>query len=593
MNDQVEEVKQKTDIVSLIGDYITLKKAGRNYKANCPFHGEKTPSFMVSPELQIYKCFGCGVSGDCYSFLQSYEGMEFPEALKFLADKAGVKLVSLRPDQTSQKEHFYALNSLVTRFYNYVLLNHQAGKKALSYLTEERGLKMDTIKKFDIGFAPYASATIINFLTKKKKYPPKDLVSAGLVYQKSGMYIDRFAGRVIFPLYDHRGNAIGFAGRVLPGEEKKDVGKYINTPDTEVYHKSKVLYGFNLSKGDIKEAKEAVVVEGELDLISSWQAGIKNVVAIKGSALTSEQVDLLGRFTPKIVLALDSDIAGDMAARRGISTAYEKGLEIKVAKLTGFKDPDEAARKNPQGLKKAIDEAEEVWDFFINSAFNKYNSKTGEGSSRISKEITPILASITDRIVQAHYIALVAQKLAVPVSAVEEQVNRTNAGLGKMETRESTKPQVKETKTRRQLLEERLMSLAFQTDPKILLEDDLEKIFSIHLTKRLLEEYQKFSRSGKGFSASDFSRYLPKELFSSFSEMMMVDSAYLTDDPVKLSKEISLIKKEIAILSTKDELTSLAGEMKKMELKNEKDSLKKTEEEFSSLSDKLSELEES
>jgi DNA primase len=398
---------------------------------------------------------------------------------------------------------------------------------------------------------------------------------------------------VIFPLFDHRGNVIGFAGRVLPGEERDDVGKYINSPDTFVYHKSKVLYGLNLSIGDIKEKKEAVIVEGELDLISSWQVGVKNVVAIKGSALTPEQIGLLNRFTSKIILALDADIAGDMAVRRGITTAYDKGLEIKVAKLTGYKDPDEAARKNPEGLKNAIAKAEGIWDFFVNSVFNKYKAASGEGSEKISKEIVPILSSISDKIVQAHYIAVVAQRLGVPTQAVEEQVGKTQASLGKGHEEEKTKDTPQEEKSRRQLLEERFLSLAFQNDPKILLDKESKDLFSIYLTKRIFEEFVNFSKSGKEFSTSVFSQVLPKELFSAFSEMILDETGYLKEDVDKLKKELALIKKEIAILDTKEKLSLLASKMGKLEQGDEKEELKKSQQEFSLLSEKLSELEES
>ena len=291
MNDQVAEVKAKTDIVSIISERIELKKAGRNYKANCPFHGEKTASFMVSPELQIFKCFGCSEAGDVFSFLEKFEGMEFPEALKYLADRAGVKLTRGTFGDSTEKEQLIEINTQTLKFYNYMLTNQPVGKRALDYLLKDRGLKMEIIKEFQLGYSPENSYPLSNFLIGKKKFSPKMIEMAGIGLPSGQNIYDRFNGRVIFPLFDHRGNPIGFAGRVLPWD-KRDTGKYINSPETPLYHKSSVLFGLNLTRPLIKKKKVAIVVEGELDLISSYQAGIKNVVAIKGSALTEDQVRL-------------------------------------------------------------------------------------------------------------------------------------------------------------------------------------------------------------------------------------------------------------------------------------------------------------
>ena len=306
-SNQIEEVKNKTDIVSLISEYIEVKKAGRNYKANCPFHGEKTPSFMITPELQMYKCFGCGKSGDVFTFLEEHEGMEFSEALKYLAEKAGVTLTLIKNEETSEREKIIEINKSVLSFYNYALNGHVQGKKILDYLTKDRGLDLETIKKFKIGYSPESFEALSKFLIEKKKYKLNDLLKTGNLV---GRGVDRFRGRVIFPLFDHRDNAIGFAGRILPWQ-KQDMAKYINSPDTPAYHKSKVLYGMNITKSEIRESGYAVIVEGELDMISSYQAGIRNVVAIKGSALTEDQIRLIGRFAQKIVLCLDSDFAGN------------------------------------------------------------------------------------------------------------------------------------------------------------------------------------------------------------------------------------------------------------------------------------------
>src|SRR6266404_4981814 len=264
---QIEEIKSKVDIVNIIGEHVKLTKAGTNYRGLCPFHNEKSPSFMVSEELQIYKCFGCGEGGDVFTFLEKYEGMEFPEALKYLAEIAGVKLVSSAPVDNS-KEILYEINNLAAKFYNYLLVSHSIGKVALNYLKEERKINDDSIKTFNIGFAPLNKNVLTDFLVNKKKFKLKDIEKAGLILVKNNVY-ERFNGRIIFPISDHRGNVIAFAGRQLPPGNPRS-GKYINSPETPIYHKSNSLYGLNLTKDFIKKSGFAVVVEGEVDLISSF-----------------------------------------------------------------------------------------------------------------------------------------------------------------------------------------------------------------------------------------------------------------------------------------------------------------------------------
>lgn len=591
MADQVEEVKQKTDIVSLISEYLPLKKAGRNYKALCPFHSEKTPSFMVSPELQMYKCFGCGIAGDAFTFLESYEGMEFGEALRFLAERAGVKLERFRPGEIGEKERLYQINSWVGKFYHYILLNHPIAKRALDYLIRERGLKKETIETFYLGFAPGVPDALKRFLVDKKKVHPRDLERLGLGFFKDGRFLDKFSGRIIFPLFDHRGNIAGFAGRVLPGA-REDIAKYINSPETPIYHKSNLLYGLNLTKQDIKKKDEVIVTEGELDTISSWQVGVRNVVAIKGTALTEEQVRLLSRFSKKAVLALDTDLAGDIAARRGITLAQEAGLDVRVARFGEYKDPDEAARGNPEAYKKFLETSVNVWDFIVDSVFSRHDATSGEGKAEISREIVPILAGIPDKIVQAHYLEIVAKKLGVPREAVSAEVEEATEKEEKdKEAKEVVTPK-KVEKGRRQLLEERLLTLAFQSDPKILLEKEVAILIITPLTKRLVEEYQAFTKTHISFSPSEFAEGLPKELLEGFAEVALKDTEGLTENPEAFAKELALVKKELKILEIRRKLEETGFKIRQFEEEGEAKKLVKAQEEHSKLSKLLSELEE-
>jgi DNA primase len=576
---QVEEVKAKTDIVALIGEYIPVKKAGRNYKALCPFHGEKTPSFMVSPELQIFKCFGCSESGDAFAFLEKYEGMDFGEALRFLAQKAGVRLTGYRPGEASEKEKLLSINSLAGKFYQYFLLNHPVGKSALQYLLKDRGLKLATIKEFQLGFSPDNPIALKRFLVEKKKFDPRDIERVGIAYPKGNFLVDRFRGRVIFPLFDHRGNLVGFAGRLLPSAKNQDLAKYINTPETPLYHKGNLLYGLNLTKEAVKAKKTAILVEGELDALSSWQAGVKNVVALKGSALTEDQVRLISRFGKKIILALDADFAGDEAARRGVAIANDQGLEVKVAKLGKYKDPDEAARADPNDYKNLLIKSVGAWDFLLDLVFSRFDPKTGEGKAKISREVSPILASISDRIVLAHYLELVAKRLEVPQEAVSEQVAK--ASLKKEEKVNLPTLAQPETKNRRQLLEERLLSLAFQSDPSFLAKKAVSTLVATPLAKRILEEYLLFAKKTKKFSPTTFSEALPKELLAGFAEMVLKMEGDFDEDPESWNKEIKIVKAELQILSLKEKLKKLSSEIES----------KKAKQKFNRLTEKLHDLE--
>lgn len=456
--DQVEEVKSKTDIVEIIQERTPLKKAGRNYKGLCPFHGEKTPSFMVNPELQIYKCFGCGEGGDVFTFLQKTEGLEFGEVLQMLAARVGVTLTSYKPSHVEeQKDKLLKINALAADYYHYLLTSHKLGEQALKYF-ESRGITKEAIEKFKLGYAPAGWDYLRQFLVDKKKFSLLDMQLAGLAIENKNY--DRFRDRVMFPLNNYRGQTVGFAGRVMPGADEKSGGKYVNTPETEIYHKSELLYGLDLTRADIKQAKFAVIVEGEIDMIASWQAEIKNVVAIKGSALTARQVELLHRLVDTIVLALDTDLAGDAASRRGIEIAEKAGLIIKVAVITGAKDPGELATAAPEKWKEFIESAIPIYDFYLNSAVERYGLEA-DGKKKISRELLPIWSTIDDEIVKAHYIQKLADTLGVAETDVRTQMAKTNSNL---KSQISNAPVVEELKSKRELLEEYVVGLCLRTD---------------------------------------------------------------------------------------------------------------------------------
>ena len=527
----------------------------------------------------------CGEAGDVYSFLEQYEGMEFAESLKYLADRAGVKLKAFKGSQTSEKERIIEVNAQAIRFYSYLLLSHEVGKRALDYLLKERGLKRSTIEEFGLGYSPENPEYIKKFLINKKKFSPEILEKAGITFSRGSNLYDRFSGRIIFPLLDHRGNPIGFSGRVLPWD-KRETGKYINSPETPAYHKSSVLYALNITRPFIKKKGVAIIVEGELDAISSYQAGIKNIVAIKGSALTEEQVRLLSRFAPKFILALDTDLAGDAAARRGIMVASNAGVEVKVAEMAGAKDPDEAARGDLDGYKSSLINSVSIWDFFIDSSIKRYDVETGVGKGKISKEVIPVISGIEDKIVQAHYVGVISQKLGIPEDAVREQIQKfTKDPTGIEEKVEEPK-----IKDRRDLLEERFLSLAFQSDPKVILTRGFLSLISEPRNLRIVEEYKKNFSTKKTFDLFKFSKSLPPELFDGFTQLVLREAWEEEPDPDKIKKELDLVGKELKILSVKEKLVSLTVRIKILEEKGDKKELFQAQEKFNKLASLLSKV---
>ncbi len=582
MADQIDEIKNKVDIVEVIGEYVSLKKAGRNFKGLCPFHSEKTPSFMVSPELSIFKCFGCGEAGDVISFLEKYEGMDFYEALKVLADRVGVKLKPLSGAHRGEKEEVQEINELAARFYHFLFLKHQLGEEGREYIFNQRGVEPETARVFKIGVSP--SESVLSRFLSKKGFSSELMMKSGLVIKGGSGLVDRFRERIIFPIEDPRGRIIALAGRILPKYARENVGKYINSPETATYHKSDSLYGLSVTKGDIKRVHEAIVVEGEIDLISSWQAGIRNIVAIKGTSLTEGQMRILSRFTSNVTFAMDSDFAGDSAAMRGISEAQERGLSLKVARMGKYKDPDEFARSDPEGLLERLTRAQGVWDFLIGVSFRRHEGKTGTGKGEISRELTPILASISDKIVQSHYIRVVAEKLGVPVESVTEQVTSYR------DKRKENTPKVyafekRAEKSSREILEEQLMSLMFKDDPLSLVKK-YEKDFKTPFGKRIFEELKKY-QGGKKFDASAFSKNLPDELKQGFADIFMKDIQV----KAPFEKEMREISKRIQLTELNEEMERSARKMSLLEKGGKKKELTRAKREFSRLTKERAQLE--
>jgi len=587
--DQIEQVRLKTDIVELISSYISLKKAGRNFKALCPFHGEKTPSFVVSPERQIYKCFGCGQGGNVFNFLMEYEKMGFGEALRLLADKAGIKLVRFKPSPAQQqREKLLSINHLASEFYHYILLNHRVGKKGLDYLLK-RGINKSSIKLFKLGYAPDDWQSLKNVLVKKG-FKTDGLEKAGLIISGRGFY-DRFRGRIIFPLTDQRNNILGFSARTLKPDLKG--AKYINSPETSLYHKGELLYGLNQAKEFIKKKNKAVIVEGEFDVISSYQSGAKNVVAIKGSALTEDQVNLIKRYCQTIILALDADMAGDSAVRKGIETADSAGLVIRVTQPEYGKDPDECAQHSALMWRNSVKRAIPIYDFYLKSAKKRFNQKEAEGKKYISEELLPILAKISNEVVKAHYFKKLAELLKVDEETIVKEGERQLKLVQKPMTVKSSAVISNNlpAKTRKEKMEEFLLSLLLQQKDKAadLIKDIDLQLFNHPAIKKIIKALKEFLGKNK-LDINKFAKTIPTELIETTDRLYLEDLQDILKDDNNFLREFNKTKNEIEKIYLKQETTKLTEEIKNKEKQKDYQSLKKLRQEFDQLLAKLKSL---
>ncbi|MFA6171614.1 MAG: DNA primase [Patescibacteria group bacterium] len=429
-----DEIKAKLDIVDVIREYIQLRPAGMNFRANCPFHNEKTPSFMVSSEKQIWHCFGCGKGGDVLSFVMEMEGLSFVETLRQLAPRAGVVLKKVDSQITSKRNRILDILELSASFYYKVLNESQEARPASLYL-KKRGLSEKTIAEWKIGYSPDSWDRVINLL-KKNGYDENEIFLAGMATRKengSGFY-DRFRGRIMFPIRDFNGNVLGFSARVSPEKEKTEkMGKYINSPQTLVYDKSKVLFGLDKAKMEIKKASLAVVVEGQMDVITAHQAGFLNTIASSGTALTSEQVALLKRYTGNVALGFDMDQAGEMAAERGARGAMAAGMNISVVCVPLGKDPDECIRQDPAEWKKAIENTKPLMQYFFDQTFSKLDLEKVDHKREAARKLLGIVGRLGNRIEEDLWLKKLSQKIDVTENILKETLMKIKAGRRKQE----------------------------------------------------------------------------------------------------------------------------------------------------------------
>ncbi len=454
----ITDVKQKLDIVELVSEYVTLQKAGRNFKALCPFHSEKHASFFVFPEQQSWHCFGaCGTGGDIFSFVMKKEGVDFGQALRLLAERGGI---ILSPREVSskledeKKEKLFQINEAAAQYYHHLLLNTKAGEGARSYLAR-RKVAPEIIKDFRLGFSPDTWETLKNYLLDKA-YTEKELAEVGLIIEKEeGVSYDRFRNRLMFPICDIQGRVTGFGARVLDNS----LPKYINSPQTAIYDKSSILYGVDKAKAAIRKKNLAIIVEGYMDVLTAHQHGWQNVVGSMGTSLTENQVGGIKRLTKNITLALDADLAGEEATLRGEAILAYSNAEANVILLPPGKDPDEVIREGPALWEKLVEQAIPILDFAFQSVIRKIDVNKAKDKSLAVQKLLPTIYKIKDPQQKFHYVEKLARALKIKTADLEVALQKLKTAKKRLQSSEETE----QSRLARQLVsspvEERCLAL--------------------------------------------------------------------------------------------------------------------------------------
>ncbi len=566
----IDEIKNRLDIVEVIGSYIKLHKTGANFRALCPFHSEKKPSFFVSPARQIWHCFGCGKSGDIFGFVKEVEGVEFGDALRILAQRAGVELKKQTPEYAklrSERERLYEICELTTKFFEKQLEASSVGKEAKRYLLG-RGITEESIKKWRLGYSPDTWQGLSDFLVSKG-YKKEEIEKAGLgLTSEKGSFYDRFRGRIIFPVFDLNSQVVGFGGRVFKEKDKTEIAKYVNTPNTLLYDKSRILYGLARAKLEIRKKDFCILVEGYTDVIMSHQAGVENVVASSGTALTPGQLKILKRYSENLVLGFDMDIAGDWATKRGIDLAQLWGFNIKVILLPEEKDPADVISESSRDWEKLINNAKSILEFYFESAFSRVDGKTPEGKKEISKILLPVIKRIPNKIEQSFWIQKLSKELAVREESVIEELKKVklNEEIYAIASEEIGCPPkgAQPPKTRKELLGEKVVSLILKSGDKNL--NLIEKDFLPYFLPEIREILIKLKKKEK--PEGEFFNYL--SLKAEIEEIEEKD----------ILPEIQYCLKEIQKLEVKNKLDQISQGIKKAEGERDSEKLEKLKQEF-------------
>lgn len=574
MASPIEEIKSRLSVVELIGSYLRLQKAGANFKALCPFHNEKTPSFYVSPAREIWHCFGCGAGGDIFRFVGQIEGVEFPEALELLAGRAGVQLKKEDPRLATERRRLFSLLEEAAKFYEAELLKR---KEVLAYL-KARGLKDETVKNFRLGFAPQGWEGVLGHLMPKG-FRGEEIERAGLAIvsqrpEAKARFYDRFRSRIMFPIADGSGRVIGFSGRIF-GEETGE-GKYINSPQTILFDKSRVLYLWDKAKNEIRQKDACLLVEGQLDAVMSHQAGVKNAVAASGTALGQGHLDLIKRLTSKLYLAFDADLAGEAATRRGVDLVLARGFEVNLIELPKGQDPAELVQENPGRWQEAVRQARPIIAFFLNLLKKKFPEDLRRLRSEANSLVLPYIAALENEIERAHWVQETAQVMGLKEEPVWAEVRK----LGLKNRKEILEAQATGTslppKTRRDLLEERILGMLVWKRGEFLEKFDKKtsEFFSEHRQPLLQCVFSEKFPAG----AQDLKQNLEK---------LSLEAELLYGEMERVHEEFHLLLSELEKENLKSRLEELASEIRRQESAGQEGQVRILLAEFGELSKKL------
>mgnify|MGYP001558698597 FL=1 len=581
----VEKIKEKIDVVELVGSYIKLQKAGVNFKALCPFHSEKTPSFYVTPSRQIWHCFGCSAGGDIFRFVMNIEGIEFPEALRILAERAGVELERQDPKIRSERTRLLDLLETATAYYEKNLYE----RKDVGAYLKERGMTGETAKSFRLGYALNSWDGVISNL-RQAGFKQDDIEKAGLAIksEKETGFYDRFRARIMFPILDGAGRIVGFSGRIFEKDllsmreavgtpttdaESRGVGaaKYINTPQTALYDKSRALYGLDKAKTEIRKKNSAIILEGQMDLIMSHQAGATNAVAISGTALTPQHLINLKRLCDTLVMSFDTDNAGYEATKKSVDLGVSAGFEIKIAAINGAKDPADLIKENPKNWFDALEGAKPVVSFLLETLAVK-NKDTLAFKKEVGRTVLPYVALMQSEIDRAHWIGEIALVLKMREENVWQELERIK---GKSRPKKSGDDSaIPPVRSRRGLLEERLIGLAAWR------KDDLTAVFSECKAEWFSPERRHIFESSL-VSADTEDHYVKK---------LALEAEVVYDAGENMADELKSLIKELRKENLKDKLVKLGDSVRELERSDNKDELEKKFVEFKSISAELNSI---
>ena len=583
VDSQIEEIKNRLNVVDVVGSYVKLTKTGANYRGACPFHSEKKPSFFVSPARQMWHCFGCGAGSSIFDFVMKIEGVEFGDALKILANKAGVELKKENPKLKTERQRLYEICELACSFFEKQLGNSSWGSQAKEYLLK-RGIKEESVKKWRIGYSPDTWQGLSDFLVGRG-YKREEIVKAGLAVesQKSQNPYDRFRGRIIFPIFDLSSQVVGFGGRVFKEQNSKEIAKYINTPQTLLYDKSNILYGMNNAKLAVRKNNQCVLTEGYTDVIMCHQAGFENTVASSGTALTWQHLNILKRYSDNLLLAFDMDVAGDSATKRGINLAEMQGFNIKIIDAySKVKDPAEIIFENLKNWQDALSKARSIMDYYFDSAFAGFDGKTPGGKKEISKIILPAIKRLPNKIEQSHWTQKLSQKLDIREDAILEELKKAKSDDAYFYSRaekekvlkvafdgEEGSPLSREVSAgqRKKLLEDKIMSLILKDPENLnLIEQPHHNLFC-EKTQKFIEDIKKIAPLEEGGSKAAFADAFKIDGYKDFLDILSLRSEVEYEEDG--CEEIQLCLVQLKDINIRDRRAKISQEIKNAEQKKD------------------------